>query len=56
LGHKAAYTIKPMQAGDPRETAADTALLRELVGDLPRTPIKAGVASFVAWYRQYYRV
>lgn len=55
LGQSAKCNFLPMQAGDPRETAADTTLLRALVGELPRTPIQAGVASFVGWYRQYYR-
>ncbi|MBU1307157.1 MAG: NAD-dependent epimerase/dehydratase family protein [Alphaproteobacteria bacterium] len=55
LGQKANCNFQPMQAGDPRETAADTTLLRALVGQVPRTPIQAGVASFVDWYRQYYR-
>ena len=55
LGHEAKYRFLPMQAGDPSATAADTTLLRALVGELPRTPIQAGVANFVSWYRQYYR-
>lgn len=56
LGQKADIRLAPLQAGDPRDTAADTALLRRLVGTIPHTPIERGVASFVAWYRQYYRV
>lgn len=56
LGRKADCRFLPLQAGDPRETAADINLLHQLVGDLPRTPIDIGVARFVAWYRQYYRI
>ena len=53
---KADCRFRPLQAGDPRETAADVALLRRLVGDLPCTAIDIGVARFVAWYRQFYRI
>lgn len=56
LGRKADCRFLPLQAGDPRETAADVSLLHQLVGDLPRTPIEVGVARFVAWYRQFYRI
>lgn len=56
LGRKADCRFLPLQAGDPRETAADVTLLRRLVGDLPCTPIDIGVARFVAWYRQFYRI
>lgn len=54
LGQRANCQYEPLQPGDPRETSADTALLRRLVGDVPRTSIDVGVANFVAWYRQYY--
>lgn len=54
LGQEANCQMQPLQAGDPRETAADTALLRTLIGELPRTPIETGVANFVNWYRGFY--
>ncbi|UJW86441.1 NAD-dependent epimerase/dehydratase family protein [Devosia sp. SL43] len=54
LGRKADSRFLPLQAGDPRETAADVGLLRRIVGDLPHTPIDTGIARFVAWYRQYH--
>jgi len=56
VGQKAVCKFLPLQAGDPRETAADIALLRALIGDIPRTSIESGVARFVEWYRQYYRL
>ena len=55
LGQKAECRMLPVQAGDPLTTAADTRLLHELIGPLPRTSIEAGVTRFVEWYRQYYR-
>jgi len=56
LGQKADSRMLPVQAGDPLMTAADTTLLQQLIGPLPRTPIESGVARFVAWYRQYNRL
>lgn len=56
LGMVAQKRFLPMQAGDVPATWADAALIEALVGPLPRTDIRAGVARFVAWYRDYYRV
>lgn len=56
LGKKAACRMQPLQAGDPRDTSADTTLLRALIGEVQRTPITSGVAKFVDWYRQFYGV
>ncbi|WP_369684752.1 NAD-dependent epimerase/dehydratase family protein [Devosia ginsengisoli] len=54
LGQKAELNMLPMQPGDVVATQSDTALLRELVGQLPETPVKTGVARFVDWFRDYY--
>ena len=54
VGRKANLNLLPMQPGDVVATQADTALLRELVGVLPETPVDAGVARFVDWYRGHY--
>ncbi len=56
LGRKAKMALLPMQPGDVRATQADTTELRNAVGYAPSTPIEEGVARFVAWYRDYYRV
>jgi UDP-glucuronate 4-epimerase len=45
-----------MQPGDVPDTYADVAALIQDVGYQPDTPIEEGVARFVAWYREYYRV
>jgi UDP-glucuronate 4-epimerase len=45
----------PMQPGDVPRTCADPALLKALTGFRPATPIASGLASFVAWYRDYAR-
>jgi UDP-glucuronate 4-epimerase len=56
LGRKAQRTYLPMQAGDVPATWADASLLRALTGYAPKTDVKDGIAAFVAWYREYYRV
>ncbi|WP_323041053.1 NAD-dependent epimerase/dehydratase family protein [Gemmobacter sp.] len=56
LGRKAVRNYLPMQAGDVPATWADATLLQGLTGHRPETPFREGVARFVAWYRDYYRV
>mgnify|MGYP000930255389 FL=1 len=56
LGRKAVKNLLPMQAGDVPDTYADVDALVRDVGYQPATPIEEGVARFVAWYREYYRV
>lgn len=48
--------LMPMQPGDVPATWADTRLLESLTGYVPGTDIGDGVARFVVWYRDYYRV
>ena len=43
----------PIQPGDVPATWADTRLLERLTGTRPATPVAAGVARFVDWYRTY---
>ena len=56
LGRTAIKNLLPMQAGDVPDTFADVEALIADVGYQPTTPIEEGVARFVAWYRDYYRV
>ncbi|MCB1823821.1 MAG: NAD-dependent epimerase [Candidatus Competibacteraceae bacterium] len=56
LGRVAIKNMLPMQAGDVPDTYADVDDLVEDVGYRPSTPVEEGVARFVAWYREYYRV
>ena len=56
LGVTAEKQFLPMQPGDVPATAADTAALEAWTGFKPNTPVKQGVARFVAWYRQFYGV
>jgi len=56
LGVTAEKQMLPMQPGDVPATAADTSALEAWVQFKPNTPVKEGVARFVAWYRQFYGV
>jgi UDP-glucuronate 4-epimerase len=56
LGMTAQKNLLPLQDGDVPATYADVDALRDWVGFTPATDIREGVARFVAWYREYYRV
>ncbi len=55
-GRTATRNLLPMQPGDVPSTWADAGLLRRLTGYAPATPVADGVARFVSWYRDYYRI
>ncbi len=54
LGIEAEKNFMPMQPGDVKATYADVDDLIEDVDFKPSTSIEDGIASFVAWYREYY--
>jgi UDP-glucuronate 4-epimerase len=56
LGREAVKNYLPMQAGDVPATSADTTELDAWVGFKPATPVREGVARFVRWYREFYKV
>jgi len=56
LGRKALRNMLPMQPGDLPSTAADISDLARDVGFSPDTPIETGIARFVEWYREYYKI
>ena len=56
LGMKATRKLMDMQPGDVPATYADVDALAEDVGFRPSTTIEDGVARFVEWYRQFYKV
>ncbi|MEM9146174.1 MAG: NAD-dependent epimerase/dehydratase family protein [Pseudomonadota bacterium] len=53
---KAIIELVEMQPGDVTETWADVAALEAAVGFRPATPLREGLARFVAWYRDYHGV
>ena len=56
IDRPAELNLLPMQPGDVPATYADVDDLVRDVGFTPATPIDVGIARFVAWYRDYYRV
>lgn len=56
LGRKAEKRLLPLQDGDVPATYANTDALRDWVGFVPGTGIRDGIASFISWYREYYKV
>jgi UDP-glucuronate 4-epimerase len=56
LGIKAQKNLLPLQPGDVPDTYADVQELVRDVGYKPDMSVEQGVANFVAWYREYYRV
>src|SRR6059058_3258994 len=56
LGRAVVKEMLPMQPGDVTETFADVAELMRDTGFKPQTSIEDGLADFVAWYRDHYRI
>ena len=55
-GRTAIKVMQDMQPGDVPATWADTGLLQDLTGYVPKVGVTEGVQRFVDWYRDYYRV
>jgi UDP-glucuronate 4-epimerase len=55
-GFKAEKVLQSIQPGDVEKTWADVNALVEDFGYRPNTPISKGVAEFVKWFRNYYKI
>lgn len=56
LGKKAQKNMLPLQPGDVPDTYANVDALVQDVGYSPSTTVEEGIAKFVEWYRDYYKV
>ncbi|MBS3805796.1 MAG: NAD-dependent epimerase [Oleiphilaceae bacterium] len=56
VGRKARKNLLPLQPGDVPATYANVDALIQDVGYKPATPVEKGIANFVDWYRDYYKV
>jgi UDP-glucuronate 4-epimerase len=56
IGKPAILKPMPMQPGDVLETYADVSALQHDIGYSPTTSIEDGIAHFVAWFRDYFRI
>lgn len=56
LGIKADMDMLPLQPGDIEANVADVTSLERDFDYVPKTEVREGVARFVRWYREYYKV
>jgi UDP-glucuronate 4-epimerase len=56
LGTKAEMNLLPLQPGDVPDTYANVDDLVEQFNYKPTTPVEQGVANFIQWYREYFKV
>lgn len=56
LGKKAEKNLLPLQPGDVPDTYADVDALVNDVDYRPTTTIETGVANFVDWYKDFYKI
>lgn len=56
LGKKAIKNMMPIQPGDVPATSADISDLEQAIGYHPTTTVEEGIANFVSWYKDYYKV
>ncbi len=56
LGKEAIQNLLPLQPGDVPDTYANVEALVQDTGYKPETTIQEGIANFVEWYRNYYKV
>lgn len=56
LQRPAQLNLLPMQPGDVTRTEADIGDTREALGYAPTTSVETGVARFIDWYLDYYKV
>jgi UDP-glucuronate 4-epimerase len=56
LGRPAIKDYAPIQPGDVPATYASIDRLAALTGFVPYTPLADGLARFIAWYRDYYKM
>ena len=56
LGIEAKKNMLPLQPGDVPDTYADVQVLIDDLDYQPSTSIEDGIANFIAWYKEYYKV
>jgi len=56
IGRKAEINFLPLQPGDVPKTYADIDDLERVINYRPETSIEKGIANFVDWYKDYYKV
>ena len=54
IGIDAIKSFESMQLGDVHKTLANTSLIKDWIGFVPRTDLKFGLKKFIDWYREFY--
>jgi UDP-glucuronate 4-epimerase len=56
IGMKAEKNFMPLQAGDVPSTWADVEDLWTQLGFKPKTSVIDGIARFIEWYKEYFKI
>ena len=56
IGITAIREYTDMQLGDVENTLADNQMLKNWIGESPETPLSSGIAKFIDWYKEYYKL
>lgn len=56
MGKEAQKNMMPIQPGDVPETSADVSHARKVLGYKPKVKVQEGVAHFVSWFKEYYKI
>ena len=54
IGQNAIKEYKNMQPGDVKETKANNTILKEWIGECPKTSLDEGIKKFITWYKNFY--
>ena len=54
IGKNAIKEYEDMQPGDVKATKADNSILKEWIGEYPKTPLDEGINKFITWYKKFY--
>ncbi len=54
IGIDAIKSFESMQPGDVQKTLANTSLIKDWIGFVPRTDLRYGLQQFIGWYKKFY--
>ena len=56
IGLKLKKNFVEIQPGEIKKTYADNSILKKIIGYTPDTDLKEGIASFIEWYKMYFKI
>ena len=54
IGIDAIKSFESMQLGDVQKTLANTSLIKDWIGFVPKTDLRYGLQQFIEWYKNFY--